>query len=118
MPYKVEKVTNSRRAPARKNRRAASRHVCQLANPARVSGAGKLWRLAWVHDLSVTGIGLLLGEPVEAGAELDIEVLTPAVARTAIRGRVAHATQRDDGSWLVGCTFLEPLSPSELEKLL
>src|SRR5439155_3681602 len=107
MVHKLDKrTTRSPRAAARQNRRAESRHVCPLASPARVSGAGALWRLAWVHDLSVTGVGLLLSEPIEPGAELDIELLTQAIARTAVRGKVVHSTRREDGSWLVGCTFL------------
>ena len=102
----------------RQNRRAARRNLCHLASPARVSGGGEVWWLAWVHDLTLAGAGLLAGEPVEPGTEVDIELLTQAIARVAVRARVAHATRRTDGNWLVGCAFLQPLSSEELETLL
>jgi PilZ domain len=104
--------------PACYGRRAAFRYLCNQTNPARVSNAGVVWRLAWIHNLSSTGVGLILGESVDPGTELVIELLTPGGARGAVHGRVVHATHRPDKNWLVGCTFAQPLSRDELEALL
>ena len=87
--------------------------------PARISGLDRTWRLAWVYDLSRAGVGLLLGQPVEPGTELDIELLTQqAIVHVAVRARVAHTTRREDGRWLVGCEFLTRLTGEELAALL
>jgi hypothetical protein len=32
--------------------------------------------------------------------------------------RVKHATEQDDGTWVIGCEFLGRLSESELKALL
>ena len=100
------------------NRRSIKRELCHLACPARVSRQGEDWWLAWVHDLSTAGVGLLVGEPMDLGTELNIELLTQSIARVPVRGRVVHATPGREGNWIVGCAFFQTLTHEELEKLL
>jgi hypothetical protein len=100
-------------------RRAAVRYRCHLATPARVAREGAEGHLlAWVHNLSHAGVGLLLGSPVDVGGILSIDLLTASGDRIHIGARVAHATRRIDAQWLIGCEFLRPLDPFELESLL
>jgi hypothetical protein len=106
------------RNDGRHRRRAAVRYRCHLANPAQLSGPGADRKLAWVYNLSVAGVGLLLDGPVAVGTEWGIDLFTAANTRVAVRGRVAHATQRPDATWLVGFAFSQPISTEELEALL
>src|SRR5262245_20824094 len=118
-----EKIDSLDSVPVREvsqmRRRVAVRYRCHLATPARVAaGETEHPRLAWVYNLSTSGIGLLLEEPVEAAIVLEIDLITPAGQRIMTRGRVAHASRRADGNWLVGCQFEQPIDPDQLELLL
>src|SRR5207249_4572204 len=99
-------------------RRRALRHRCHLMNLARVTAVGEGPRLAWVHNLSVVGVGLVVESPFACGTALDIKLLTSAGARLALRGRVTHATCRTADSWLVGCAFSQPVTDEDLEAVL
>jgi hypothetical protein len=104
------------RAPV-PDRRAAARYRCPPATPVRLSTAAAGRALAWGHDLSRKGVGILAEGPLAAGAGLDVELLGVRGGRLRLPARVAHATRRLDGTWLVGCTFLRPVSEEELEAL-
>src|SRR5437879_6010437 len=82
-------------------RRAAVRYPGHPASPARLSGASPdAGRSALVHNLSATGIGLLLDGPALAAMPLDIDLVTTAGTKITLRGRPVHATRRVDGRWL------------------
>jgi hypothetical protein len=72
----------------------------------RTSGTSdQLWWFAQVHDLSATGVGLLLRQRFEPGTRLLIELVSPDqhwVQR--FHARVVHATPEKE-KWLVGCMF-------------
>jgi hypothetical protein len=78
--------------------------------------------MAWeatVRNISCEGIGLLLGRRFEPGALLAIELTESSEGRQLLLlARVAHATQQPEGSWLVGCTLMNPLSEDEIANLL
>ena len=118
-----EKIDSTDSLPVRDlppvRRRATIRYRCHLASPARLApeATGGV-KLAWVHNLSERGVGLLLQAPVDVGVLLDIDLLTAVGGHIPVCGRVAHATQRLDGSWLIGCELQQPLDPSDVEALL
>ena len=117
-----DKIANLETAAAPKSvgpaRRRAVRHRCYLMNLARVTAPGVEPRLAWLQNLSAAGVGMLLESPLATGMLLEIKLLTAAGMPLAVCGRVAHATQRADGGWLVGCAFAQPLGEEDLEALL
>ncbi len=101
-------------------RRGAVRYRCHLATLGRlIFPASGESREAWVHNLSDSGIGLNLTEPLAAGTEVLIRLSGNSRDVTLkLPARVVHATQEVDGSWRVGCTFAGKLSPEVLETLL
>jgi hypothetical protein len=100
-------------------RRATPRHPTKQALLCGVSGEarGQRWT-ALVHDISATGIGLLLREPVAQGTVLNLRFWGPA--RNAVRRRhacVMHATPQAAGLFVVGCALDAWLSLDELKAL-
>lgn len=101
-------------------RRAAERYRCGLAT------AGKLYfpassttQNAWVYNLSVSGIGLNLPEPLEAGCDVVIQLrMTGKIEVIRLPARVVHSTPEVDQTWRVGCEFVEPLAVETLDALL
>jgi hypothetical protein len=117
-----EKIDPIDTLPARElkkvRRRASVRYRCHLANPARLStGEGKPVN-GWAHNLSEGGVGLILDLPVETGSDVEIDLYTQAGVKVTLRGRVAHATERPDRSWLVGCELYPALTPDQMEEML
>jgi hypothetical protein len=72
-----------------------------------------------VHDLSATGIGLLVNQPIKSGTVLVLclETVDRRLARP-LPARVMHASPVSEGHWLIGCQFVRRLSEPELRVLL
>ena len=106
--------------PSPAQRRATVRYRCAPATRGRLFIANSYQSLqAWVVNLSVTGAGLLLNQPVEADSWVLIELESPTTSLTLeVSARVAHATRQPDGNWLLGCAFAKPLSTDELDAML
>jgi hypothetical protein len=109
-------------APAKANgqiaaeKRAEPRYSCQkLVRIRPVTVPETSFRLSLVQNLSANGIGLLLTNPVATNTLLEIELQGRSPSRRI--ARVVHCTKHDSG-WLVGCTLNQPLSESELDRLL
>jgi PilZ domain len=76
-----------------------------------------LW-WATVHNVSATGIGLLLRHEVVIGTELIVEVpIEINQPLRLLRARVARVMAQDNGAWMAGCEFVQPLSATESEAL-
>jgi hypothetical protein len=104
------------RPPA--NQRASVRYQCGLATPGRVLlGDGEEWQRAWVLDLSLGGVGLLLSQPLDQGSEVMI-VLKSATQTFELPARVCHSSRQQDGDWLIGCQFVSKLTLDLLDELL
>ena len=75
---------------------------------------------ATVRNISSAGIGLTLCFPFPAGSYLAVELDFPQAKALAspLLARVVHAQDLPDGTWHLGCEFVKPLSPAELELLL
>jgi hypothetical protein len=100
-------------------RRAAQRYRCPLATLGRISLPDGTQEEAWAHNLSETGIGLNLSHSLEAGTPVLIRLKGAAPGSgLAQAARVVHATEEVDGSWRIGCAFLERLNPDQLDALL
>jgi hypothetical protein len=69
--------------------------------------------------VSVGGVRLHLRRRFEAGAGLAIELPGPDDAPPAtVLARVVHIHGQEDGSWVLGCSFVSRLSDDELKALL
>jgi hypothetical protein len=78
--------------------------------------------LTWpakIRDISVGGIGLILRRRFERGAGLAIELPDPpSDTRYTVFARVMHTTPAADGSWFLGCSFVNPISQETLQTIL
>jgi len=74
---------------------------------------------AWICNLSRRGIGLNVNQPLVLDTALIIK-LKSSLNNKAIKvpARVIHATAEADGTWRIGCEFLEHLTPALLDELL
>jgi hypothetical protein len=74
---------------------------------------------ASVHNLSATGVGLLVDRPFKPGTVLVLGLQTRhrRLSRP-LPARVMHASTAEGGKWLVGCQFVRKLSEAELQVLL
>lgn len=106
-------------ATTTKDQRAAERFAvnrgtsCAFAHPvAEVAGTVR------VRDVSMGGVGLLLDRRVEVGSLLVVGLAneTKKVSRTVLV-RVTHVTP-DGGGFLVGGSFLTPLTYQEMTSLV
>ena len=104
----------------RLDRRASARHLCNLEALSRPLEAPET--ICWgatVNDLSSGGIGLNLCYPFKRGTYLAIDLKGPGEEAHTLLGRVVHVQeQASDGTWLVGCEFVKPLSDSDVDFLV
>jgi hypothetical protein len=72
-----------------------------------------------VRDLSTLGVGLLCDGAVQPGQLLDLRLSGPSSAiGLAMQARAAHAQERADGRWLIGCAFDRKLADAFVALLL
>lgn len=102
------------------NRRATVRYHCAPATPGRVVLAEKLeMQRAWVLDLSLGGVGLLLGRPLAPGQHVVIRLKATGSEKVhELSAGVVHATREPGGEYVVGCRLDTRLTAEELEALL
>ncbi len=97
------------------DRRAKARYTLNLpaafCHPIAEQMSETTWEAARGHDISSTGIGLSLTQPIEPGTLLAIDL--EGISRLLL-AHVMHATLQADGRFLVGCEFINPLSEEEL----
>ena len=72
----------------------------------------------WVRNLSETGIGLTIAEPLEVGDTLVVRLRGAQSRLLTVPARVTYATAKDDGTWSVGCGFDRRLDPQVLRSLV
>jgi hypothetical protein len=75
------------------------------------------WR-ATIHDISVSGVSLVVPRRFEPGAGLAVELPgTDGKDAYLVLAKVMRATLLNGGSWLLGCNFISELSDDEVERL-
>ena len=100
-------------------RRDGGRHACSLEATSHPIEAGET--LSWgavVHDISLGGLGITLCYPFKPGTYLAVELQCPENMVRTLMVRVVHVHDETDGQWDLGCEFIKPLTPSELELFL
>jgi hypothetical protein len=104
----------------RPERRAAVRFPANLDGSCEclVGPRGECW-MATIQDISSTGMSLGVERRFEPGTLVlvDMPPTTQCLVRSLL-ARVKHVRQADDGSWILGCAFLKPLSNAEVQDLL
>jgi hypothetical protein len=76
-------------------------------------------RPAQVLNISASGVGLLVAEPIAVGTLLSVRLRSArGGADKTMLSCAVHVTQRGAEEWALGCTFISELSESELLALL
>jgi hypothetical protein len=84
----------------------------------RVTGTDESTDSAKVLDLSASGIGLLVNQPIEAGTLLSLELQGEAKeSARVILGCVVRVDIPAPGEWVLGCNFIRELSDQEMQGL-
>jgi hypothetical protein len=115
-PAPEAEPSNDSHDPRRATPRFECRHVTFYRPVGKRGGDSEL---ATLHNVSTTGIGLLVRERIKKGAILVIELnSTVRKVRHQRLARVAHVTDQGNGYVLIGCEFAKPLSETELIALM
>jgi len=102
-------------------RRTAVRYRCAVGTVGQLSITGNQEnRDVIVCNLSETGIGFHLNQPLEKGAHVAIRLRGPALGGVVVvlPSRVVYVASEDDGTWRAGCAFEGRLMPETLLALL
>jgi hypothetical protein len=75
-------------------------------------------RSAMIYDLSRSGVGLILPEPLPVGANLVIRPAGLTQPDLVVTAQVQHATHLGDERWLLGCSATRSLPEAELRAVL
>lgn len=119
IPIEAE-LTLFRSQLAALQRRRDRRYRCGLATTSKLhcTDSGKILG-AWVFNLSRSGVGLEMAQPLDPGQQVEIHLKTTNNdTPVKLAGHVIHATPVANGAWRVGCRFAEKLSADALESLL
>ena len=83
------------------------------------AGTAEDARPAGIHNISPTGVALLLSEELAPGTLLNLEFRSAAgQAVLTIVGCVVFLTGRGQGQWLAGCNFVRELYDEDLQALI
>jgi hypothetical protein len=99
-------------------RRSFPRFPCPLETYCRPCSVqeDELWYRGEIWDMSVAGVGLILTRAFEAGCNLEMEMPLPSIGALVVH--VEYITKQVDGSWFLGCTFLDRIEESTVQSIL
>jgi hypothetical protein len=109
------------RPPGILNCRVFERYPSDLptqCQPLAARGDEELFWQASVHDISASGVGLLVHRRFEPKTGLAVELPDGDDSVYTVFVRVVHALGQPRGLWLLGCSFVTPLSEERLNALL
>jgi c-di-GMP-binding flagellar brake protein YcgR len=119
IPIEAE-LTLLRSQLAALQRRRDRRYRCSLATAGKLhfSSTGAVLS-GWVFNMSLSGIGLELSEPLPVGQEMVLQLKTTENATVVKKpAQVMHVTPVANGTWRIGCRFEDKLTADALESLL
>ncbi len=110
----------SAKPQAGRNQRATVRYGCAPATIGKVFVSDDHeYQPAWVVNLSLGGVGLQIQRPIELGTIILVQVRSPINHEVRrMSAQIAHCSQVPQGEWYLGCEFIVPLTPDELDELL
>jgi hypothetical protein len=107
--------------PAKKDR-AWERHECGLETSCQPIAARNDRDIHWpatIKDISVMGVGLVVGRRFERGAGMAIALpASDTHSADTLLVRVQHTTALPAGRWLLGCSLISELGEDEIEEIL
>jgi hypothetical protein len=107
------------RAQLPPKRRQSRRFRCNLATMAKLQLAGSQeMQITWAYNLSQGGVGLNAPQAFEVGRSVTINFRVQDREVKVIPATIVFCRLEVDGSWRIGCSFLEPISAEMLDSLL
>jgi hypothetical protein len=97
----------------RSDRRESGRHAVDGVTVSSLADGQALPIEATVRDISRTGIGLFVPEPLEPGSLLRVTLPSAESRHIVVLACVSHATPQP-GGWLVGAVFSAELAEEDL----
>lgn len=106
--------------PSMDNRRVSIRQYSTQETPCHFATLDSIeYRWARVHDVSSSGVALLVPHPFDVGQQVIIELPSKKPGDIHLLPiRVIHTHLQADGLWFVGSAFTRPLTELELQELL
>lgn len=101
------------------NRRAAVRYRCAPATIGKILSPNQQIQIACIVDLSLTGIGMQVPQPIAAGNLVAVAMKSTDGKKTFdLSASVIHCNAVPHNEWYLGCRLNTPLTPEELDALL
>lgn len=101
------------------DRRQSPRFPCQQETTARpLESTDTLGWGAQVRDVSQGGVGLTLCFPFRPGTYLSLDLRNANGSCRSFLARVLHARDQADGTWHLGCEWVNAIAEDDLEMLL
>ena len=100
--------------------RGARRYRCDFVTLCRIiASQSESSDIAWVHDVSSTGVGLVYSQTLSVGATITLRLRKSDQSGVILIGaEVIHCTPEVNGSWRIGCRFERALTDDELDSCL
>jgi hypothetical protein len=116
----ISPLEGSTKLVSRANRRAIIRYRCAPATVGKVVAHGdQFFQRAWIQDLSISGIGMDLAKPISKGNYVLISIKSNDNRKTfELSAQVMHCSALPHDQWHLGCEFIAPLTPDDLDELL
>jgi c-di-GMP-binding flagellar brake protein YcgR len=120
----LEKFGAGKVTPANEDQRSVIRHDCALEATYRRVAADNgrtddQTFTAQVLNISSSGVGLLINDPVEPGELINVTLHDRhGQPVREILACVVHSTRRANGQLTIGCNFIRELADDELEALV
>ncbi len=104
----------------RGNCRATIRYRCAPATIGRVfSTDDHDFQIAWILDLSLTGIGIQVTRQLDPGQHITVMLRScDNQRRFTLSAHVVHCDAQPQGEFIAGCELNTPLTPDDLDQLL
>jgi hypothetical protein len=102
--------------------RVWERHSCDLETSCQPiadrANREHVWQ-AQIHDISLSGIGIILDRRFEKGAGLAIQIPeTDHSSGEILLAKVVHTTALPEKKWLLGCSFAIAISHDQIRRLV
>lgn len=112
-------MLTTERPSTRADRRRVARELCDRGTASLSARLGEALCTATIQNISAHGIGAVVDHEIRTDTLLAIELFNKTRECWHLKVmRVIYATPQGEGSWSIGCSFLGPLTDSEVQELL
>jgi len=120
LPPLFDKISSLLKPRSRAERRGAKRQMPNALTPCQIRPLeGGVEHEAWIHNLSMTGVGLLSTVELKPGTTIQVLIVNTAhTAALTCAVKIVRAIRFVGGNYLLGGEFLNPLQHAEMVPFL